>query len=69
MQTSGSYSNNATPRIEWHPVESYCAGFREDAGNIYGKDSISIHGMEQQSTQKNPQFLAILEERVVSFLA
>jgi hypothetical protein len=50
--------------------QAYCAGFREEnAGTREPVDRISIQGMGEGTTAKNnPHFLAVLEERVVSFV-
>lgn len=65
MQTGifGTSALNVESRQAW------CAGFRDEAtaGNE-PRDSISIQGMSEGTSAKNPQFLAVLEERVVSFL-
>ena len=50
--------------------QAFCAGFREDSSSgLDPVDRISIHGLGESTQSKNPQFLAILEERVVSYLA
>lgn len=50
--------------------QAYCAGYRELSGPGFDPvDRISIRGLGETATSKNPHFLAILEERVVSYLA
>lgn len=70
MQTSGYYGNRfQAPRLECTSVQSYCAGYKEDQPSIFGGDVISIKGVNHEvSSLRSPQFLAVLEDRVVSFL-
>lgn len=49
--------------------QAYCAGYREELSRSFDPvDHISIQGYSDNTNSKNPQFLAILEERVVSYL-
>lgn len=70
MQTSGGFEFSQSHfRLESRQVESFCAGFREEAApSAFGRDTISIQGMSQDGSMKNPQFLAVLEERIISAL-
>jgi len=61
--------NHGGFRFESRQVESMCAGFSDQsAPSAFGQDSISIQGITHEGASKNPRFVAVLEERVISSL-
>lgn len=70
MQTSGHYGARfQDPRLECRSVQSYCVGIKEDVPSVFGGDIISIKGVTQEvSSLRSPRFVAVLEDRIASFL-
>lgn len=67
MQT-GIYGSPSSP-LSFEFAHNYCAGYREDPTRSSDPvDRINIQGMSEGTSSKNPHFLAVLEERVISFV-
>ncbi|MBM3461068.1 MAG: hypothetical protein FJX76_03105 [Armatimonadetes bacterium] len=69
MQANGGFEFPKSFGLESRHMESYCAGYQDSPESAFGRDTISIKGIADESSRmKNPQFLAVLEERIVSGL-